>query len=155
MKKKNKIFNSIKNIPKLLLVYYILVILFGIYNLFMGIFYYHPLEKGIILTTNHWMTVFIQIPLFLILFILSIVIIIYTLKKRLSKLNLIYPIYFLILWIITPIISYSILILYLPIMSFFILDLLVRFYIIFYIFDIIFPIYIINRLRKDTKKVNK
>jgi len=122
---------------KLLIFYYYLALLFGIYNIYATLTPYTPLREAILYGVI-WSD-FIVIPMGFILIALSILLIILVYKKKLTKINLIYPIYFL---------SYSIFLTTFNIYVYnsygldyglTILDNFHKYHIIFFIFDIIIP----------------
>lgn len=133
-------------VKKVFFGYYVLAILLGFYQAFIRLIYPIPTLIENMTKTPHWTEYFI-IPVFFIMVILSIVIIILTFKKRLLKLNLIYPIYWLGLWFFTLIINSFILLNYPLVTASSILSNISQFYTLFYIFDMIFPLYMINKLR--------
>lgn len=103
--KKNK-----KNTKKLLLIFYILAVILGLYNLYIKISAWNLSMVDVISEASPGSTLFI-VCWGLILFVFSIIIIRKIIRDKLPKINFIYPIYFIsfiFLYVILTIILVSI-----------------------------------------------
>lgn len=143
---KKRIENKYKN---LFTGFYIFVLLSGIYNLIIRLFGL-PISIKELSYTEFTLNEYILGSIPIILFLLSIALVILIFIKKLPKYHLIYPIYYILFFVIwINLVTILILYYYGPYtIGLDILDRIQKYEVIFYFIDIIIPLYLLHKMYK-------